>query len=320
MKTNSRTRLELIMNVTGASGKEIASFLHVDMSLVSRWKSGKRTLTNMDTLLQLADFFTAYDEEQFTSTIRLLIGLESSDFESFRLAFSSWLGKPLTPEDTSGIIRANIESPSSETIYRTYMGNDGRRQAALYLFDKIMGMKKPIRFYLYSNEDMSWMTQDPQFLTTWTQSLIKILKQGHEIIIIHTMTRSFKELMQAVLNWVPIYLAGKIQAWQLKSDHQRLPWQTIFYIENIMVCSGYMPNNNWNNRFTVLTNDRLTITTISQTYQDMIDNSIPLISAIKGNQALSMWDQFTSVGQNVESSDFKSNEIFFTFFKPDHLI
>jgi predicted transcriptional regulator len=56
------TKLDLIMRLFSVSGKEIASVIHVDGSLVSRWRKGKRTLRfDSSYMAKIVNYFMELD-------------------------------------------------------------------------------------------------------------------------------------------------------------------------------------------------------------------------------------------------------------------
>ena len=62
--------------------------------------------------------------------------------------------------------------------------------------------------YSYSDENMNWLI-DKNFQIKWKQYLISLLQSGTKIKIIHSLSRNYDELINAVTMWFPLYLARK---------------------------------------------------------------------------------------------------------------
>ena len=66
----SQSRLALLMDALNISGKNLASALHVDDSLVSKWKKNHRPLTlNTPYLRPMAEFLLNEEKERGTNVI-----------------------------------------------------------------------------------------------------------------------------------------------------------------------------------------------------------------------------------------------------------
>jgi transcriptional regulator with XRE-family HTH domain len=58
----SKSRFEILLNAFRISGKELAELLHIDSSLVSKWKNNKRSMkSNSPHLNSIVQHFIALD-------------------------------------------------------------------------------------------------------------------------------------------------------------------------------------------------------------------------------------------------------------------
>ena len=98
------------------------------------------------------------------------------------------------------------------TQYATHLfGNAGKRRAVEQFFQLILQEKEPQTLLLFSDENMEWMYEDPQFAKRWTMLFLKVLEKGNRVKIIHTVNRGMNEILEAVMKWVPIYMTGAIE-------------------------------------------------------------------------------------------------------------
>jgi len=125
---------------------------------------------------------------------------------------ASWmLSEDTGPQDLDDDRPAEEENKVLGRNY--YLGNEGKRQAAQRLLQAALDDPDSSRLLLYSDEDMSWMTEDPAFFRQWAGMMMAILKGDDHITMIHNLSRDLDELMAAVSGWIPLYLTGNISPW-----------------------------------------------------------------------------------------------------------
>ncbi len=310
-KTIPKTRLDLIMKLTGISGKVLSNSLHFDMSLISRWKNGKRRILNESYLEDLACFFYDYNNEQFKGLCK---GLTNTTDLNNRLAvveaLKSWLGTPLLHDDLTEI--SPILSRSEHNYIKSFQGNEGRRQSVMEFLSTAIQLSSGGRILLISREDMSWLMEDEAFIRQWAGALSRCIEVGYEITIIHTVRRSMDELYKAFIQWVPFYMTGRVKAYYMTENQIDVPVQTLFAVEDLLLCEGFLYTDQLEDRFTLLTNDLLTIQSRQKNYQALIDKATRLNYVYNSSNIYQIINSIVTAGKNKEDSLFKAEELFFT--------
>lgn len=313
------TRLDLLMSITGVTGKMLSNHLHLDMSLISRWKTGKRQILNSHYLNQLVDFFYSFEDGYFCVVYKQLINeYNIIDDVVFKQLMEKWIVKPLLKTDLldSNIIGKNI---INNKYFETYEGNKGRRKGVLELTKSIMKLKEKKIIYIISNEESSWLDEDPNFLEKWFLKLEKCVELGFEIKIIHTFNDNIFNLYKNFINWIPLYMTRKVEGYYLEDKHYELPVQSLFLVENSFLVEGYLYTSNLKDRYTARTNDFKTLKSRQLLYKKLLTKSkrvneiseVDKISLILENAALA--------GKNKDDSFFKAEELFFTNMPKDLL-
>ena len=90
-----------------------------------------------------------------------------------------------------------------------YLGTEGLRAAVLRFLGTALKENAEI-LYLYSDEDQSWMTSDPEFLMQWSSLMQACVANGTKINIIHNIDRDLNEMNAAIKSWLPLYMSGMI--------------------------------------------------------------------------------------------------------------
>lgn len=159
----------------------LARRLHVDASLVSKWKSGQRRLSEHSVHFgAVLDFFVGEDEGRTSRVVEVLKELN-----------------PLDSLDTEGIVRSRLQAfllgsaspplePSGPETSRAvgiakvliYEGGEGRRDAVSELLDLAEAMPDPGRIVFTECEQYRWLLEDPQYVRHWRDRIYRLLERG----------------------------------------------------------------------------------------------------------------------------------------------
>lgn len=315
-----KTKLELLMKLANVTGKALASELHVDKSLVSRWKNGDRNLyINREQMIKISRFFTDIEDGSYKPIMQQFI-LQSAMVEHLVPEYEitddliHWLMKPISDMDYY-ILSQHFGIPEVETthdFYKSYIGNQDRRTAVLDLFKTMLLSDQPRKMYLMIQEDLGWITEDKSFHNEWLNNLKLILLKGHQIIVIHTINREFKELFQEIIEWIPFYMTGQILSYYMSVYDRAVSLQTIFLIENVCAISGYQTGQEPDKRFTSYTNDQNTTKSLQNLFNLIVEKSDPLIMIYNEREIPQIIKGIIQAGLNSDNSYFRSKELFFS--------
>lgn len=308
-----KTRLELIMRLTGVTGKILSKHLHFDMSLISRWKNGKRKILNEEYKDQVATFFVKYENGKYKTLLASLLETEEENDVELTNSLKSWIAMPFDDKDML-VVESNNSNKASHNFIKTFEGNIGRREAVLEFLKRASALSVTgnNRMLLISKEEMSWLTEDRVFVNQWAQGLIDCISSGYEIIIVHTIQRSMDELYNAFIQWVPFYMTGKVRAYYMTQENLPLPIETLFIVEDLLLCEGNNFAEVIENRYTALTNDILTINNRQKVFGALLDGSTKLNDIYNNKNMQGIMSSIVTAGMNKEDSLFKADELFFT--------
>ena len=227
-------RLDAVMKLTDLSNTRLSHAIHMDVSMISRFRTGVRTpvpgsdvLTSITTVL----YERAKATGKLTGLARLMdIPSDMAD----EAALHAWLfddghsgdreagiAESLLGFFDSYSVGAPPPLPSPEDVVTEeiaqskqteYFGTEGIRSAVLrFLFDA--WRENAGLLLLYSDEDQSWLTGDRGFLMRWASLMSACVKNGTRIRIIHNVDRDLAEMTDAIRSWLPLYMSGMVESW-----------------------------------------------------------------------------------------------------------
>jgi hypothetical protein len=268
------------MDTMGVTGRKMAAAIHVDPSLVSKWRNNHRLLSNRSVhLLKIVEYLAAYDSSPSLKEV-----LESYGFEvdwDNQEELLDWLCRWLTdpsplPVSTLGPL-SNRSRYSQDASHTIYLGNDGRREAVLRFLDHILTLPQGQQLYLMSQEDLAWLIEDRDFLAMWQAKLARLLENKHRIRIIHWVDRSVDSLNSIIGYWLPLHLTGGIESWFFPR-YSDSPFQiTLFILENDLAITGMSSPNLKDHRYTAMFSDPITIKQCQWVFSTYLSDCHPLI-------------------------------------------
>ncbi|NLE89510.1 MAG: transcriptional regulator [Dehalococcoidales bacterium] len=246
-------KLDLLMNITRTSNSMLARSIALDASFISRLRRGVRTpVENAGYLPLIARYFSRnctsdYQKAALAEAMKnpLILNADwSTDTEKLLL---KWLQEnaPIQPGSINNFLeemgRFQFKKPApAEGEMMTladntklgdieiFYGIEGKRTAVLHFLSLILQKEDIQTLLLYSNEELSWLADDPDFLARWAALMFRILGKGHRVKIIHTVNRNFNEMMAGIMNWMPLYMTGSIEPYYCPRTRDDIFRRTLF--------------------------------------------------------------------------------------------
>ena len=247
-------RLDRSMTLAELSNIRLSRLINVDASLISRYRSGVRTpRANPEMTSHLGKILwqriMKNNRREDLARLMLLPPDEIDeqyfldwlcDFDSFRDDGVSTAEQFLDSFDSysaeAGIRLPSFEEAAPEQILRSsrdfYLGTAGLQEAVIRFLGNAV-TEGAEELWLYSDQNMDWMTSDRAFLVRWAALMNACVKAGIRVRIIHNIDRSLREMNQAITSWLPLYMSGMIESWCCQK-----PKDTRFY-HTLFLCPGH---------------------------------------------------------------------------------
>lgn len=260
-------KLSLLMDVTGLTGSMIASALHVDTTLIYKYRMGTRFPSlKDDTIPVLSDYIgrhirDAEQREQLLTAAGFSLPESKVAPEDMGLWLERWFLETRA-EDTSTtwsflesvehfnyfafkdmlIPLENIAPLAGDVLKNeSFWGIAGMRDAATrYLYYAAL-QEKPVTLCISTTASLDFLTKDPYWKIVWGSLMVHCLQKGHTIKIIYNMAdRTIPEIMDAIEAFVPLYMTGTMEPYTFKKPQGLTVRNTIFLIEDqVVVTANY---------------------------------------------------------------------------------
>lgn len=242
-------KLDFLMTITKTSNSALALAATLDPSYISRLRTGKRLMPKDDHIIQSMAVFLA---RQFKDDLQKKVLLDTlktptlpKDINILSLQLAFWLTEhednldnhPGRFFNTLSAVPSGLESSDTQDFANSavpnedvsiYYGVEGKRKAAENFLLEVAECETPQTLLLYSDEDTSWMTDDPVYARKWAELMIKVISRGNKIKVIHTISRNLDEMFSAITQWMPLYMSGLIEPYYYPKKRDGIFKKTLF--------------------------------------------------------------------------------------------
>lgn len=304
------SKLTYLMNALDIRGIELATALHVDYSLISKWKNHKRPLTTRSVYLKkIADYILSIDSAAKKEFILQILKnydpiLQIDSPKEVHNCLCRFLSEPpqAIQSYSKPIFRENRNTYQTE--FKVYKGNEGRRRAIMELLDYTLAMPEGQQLFLVNQEDMTWLVEDTNYLDSWNGKLFQLLKKNHRLKIIHSVDRQVVDLASVIRQWLPLHLTGGIESYYFPKYIDSSFKITLLIVENTAALTGIVVDEDLNTRYTALYNDKVTIKLYESIFEKWLTESLPLIEMHSITEIDHFLDKVFEMGQKSENSYF----------------
>lgn len=241
-----QSRFHMLLDAFRVSGKDLAALLHIDSSLVSKWKNNKRSMKSNSTYLNnIVEYFVSMDSISNYSIIKALLerDYETVDYTSpqeLSIALKHWLirGDHTDEVDTVLYDCMHRNKKGREHSYLLFHGNAGRREAVKNML-QIANMLPPGQeIWSYSQDSPSWFMEDEEFIQQWADWNMEFLRKGNVIHVIHPVDRQYKSLAISLLKWLPLHMTGLTKPYYLPQYWESDTKNTYFLVKDKLFLSS----------------------------------------------------------------------------------
>ena len=213
-------KIDLLMKVTGTSNAQLARALSFDASYISRIRTGKRGLPpELPFVVPAAVFFArnvreGYQAEALARELGLPGRWPSDRTKAARL-IAEWLegaaGAGGLNKVTQSTVTPSVLAAGQRAEARLFFGNEGRREGALAFLSHVANAGIPCELLLQSDEETTWMYEDPVFVSEWAKSMAGLAAAGCTFTVVHTVSRRGNEMWEGLREWLPLYFTGAVR-------------------------------------------------------------------------------------------------------------
>ena len=297
-------RFNRAVTLLGLSNSAIANNLNIDVSLISRYRSGiyspgknKRLSEKLAELLvsraektgkagELAEL-CGTDEARFdTDTIwAWLFDFSPAEDSSKAIALLQSIDDLIPSVDVADTLNADekaLKAPevpelpeiteAPETVY--YYGLEGRRNALIrFLCD---AAREGGELYMYSDEPADIVLGRDEYHKVWTALMDNCIKHGVKIKIIHNIDRDNTNIIRAITRWAPLYVSGMIEPYKFREKRDLRFYHTLFLRPGGACIHGFFPVSGENRWYEYIT-DQTRLEIIKNEFDSMLSVASPVM-------------------------------------------
>ncbi len=298
-------RLDFMIKLTNVKARALAKACMIDISYVSKLRTGVNKLPKQPTFLEnMSDFFVEHikTEEQKLAFCHVLdLSSFPDDEQNASLLLKEWLLSKDSVTENDDLFfekiftRAASESSVTELrntkkLKQFYYGINGKREAALACFDFVLQQDKPTTLYLNSEENMAWMQNDSEFIKLWTEKFTKVLLAGNKVVVIHNVKRGIDEILYAVAKWMKIYMIGDIESYYYSGIRDDVLQRTLFIAENLVSLSSVSVDKKSDNMLNQVIQEKKAVKALTKEFKNMLDLCKPF-SKVVNTENIKMMDK-----------------------------
>ncbi len=250
-------RFSAILDLAEFSNVRFGKLLSIDPSYISRFRNGLRTPVSNSKLTEkiCRVLYSRFKDQKRLSNLARLMNISPENLHNdtdWEKELYSWLflsddstvsSFVVGMIDQIGSFSADIIKPplSFETVVdkralgdnqSLYHGITGLQTAVLRFLGNVIERKEK-DLYLFSDQNIDWITADKAFQQKWMSLMIQCVTSGVKIHIIHNIERNLTEIGEAIRSWLPLYPSGQIESFYLDGQKNTNLSTTLF------LCPGY---------------------------------------------------------------------------------
>ena len=307
-------RLDEVMKLTDLSNARLSHAIHMDTSMISRYRTGVRTPVPGSNVTKMITS-VLYERAEVSGKLGSLARLTDVPADEFdEDALHAWLfddgqipdREAGIAEDLLGIFdsfsaetRLPLPAPEetvtpeiAQSTETEYFGREGIRNAVLRFLYSVWTSKAEL-LLLYSDEDQSWMTGDRTFLMRWASLMSACVKNGTRIRIIHNVDRDASEMADAIRSWLPLYMSGMVESWYSTKKRNPRFSHTIFLCPGMACIEAFHPAGTETSGIYHYYTDPRVLDVCRTKYESILEAAAPLlkvpaVSVYKGDSDLTI--------------------------------
>ena len=291
-------RFDALMNIAEVSNSLLGRYVNMNSSHIGRLRSGARSLPKKHAYLAaMCRYLAGHIKKEYQlNALQKLTNIGSaalSSPESTALYLEQWLLE--REEDTSAatgrlisgfsrLASRPVSMPADSTAgelpqkYAAYLyGNAGKRKAVEQFFTAILWEDKPQTLLLFSDENMAWLYEDAAFAARWVELFTKVILKGNRVKIIHTVSRNMNEMLEAVTEWIPIYMTGMIEPYCYPRLRDGVFQRTLFIAPNTAAVVSSSVQQDTDGMLNLFLTDRAALDALKAEYERYFGLCRPLM-------------------------------------------
>ncbi len=309
------SKLDNLMTCLNINNAILAEYLHIDPSLISRWRSGKRlpakNSTYIEHICQYCQTIISHDHQKIALLVLMnmpsdMISLNNTDWQKalhdwfltqnnnsrkeLQIAENFLLHTEKIPSKSATMSNYYLNDLKSgqNQVGELFIGAEGMRHATLKILTLSLMSNKANTLYIFSDQNHDWINQHPQYELLWQQLLQQCIAKGDTVKVVHNVMCSPPEQFATIKRWLPLYMTGKVESYYAANHLSNIHCQTLYAIPQITALHSFSYNGNEYQAPIVLYNENKMVDSIQNNLNHIIQNSYPMIQTYTAENSLAL--------------------------------
>lgn len=286
---SSKSQLSYIMDLLDIIGTQLAAYLDLDRTLISKWKNNVRPLkTSNKHFDKVIDGLIHFNTQSKKASLERFFNQnypqeDNNEPEYLQKCLRLWL----EGEDSGAFFSLNHWKTAKDALYASkidiYQGNKGKRSAILAFFDYASTLPSGQEIFISDVEGTLWREENSEFNLIYHQRINDLAKQGHNITLILTEEITIKKPTPLVFKRISTYFTGHITSYLLKQPLTN-PQHSYYIIHRQMAVISSCATKDTSLRFVTINRDPFSLKHYVALFIERMKQSEPLLSsyAIQG--------------------------------------
>ena len=309
MNNKYPSRLAYLMDKFTVTAKELSEALHVDHSLVSKWRNNKRNLSPRSIHLEnIVNFFLTLDSNLKFNILSDIMQEHYPNFNNETKAIKAALLKKWLLGSPQKVNRDNLlNSLNKRGSYTAHFdvlkGNKGRRQASVRLMNLALSLPPPQELLLYSQSSQeNWYSEDKMFSTTWKNNYLEILRRGNYISLVHSLDHQISSVINMLIEWLPMELTGKLKSYYFLKYSNKPLKPSVLVIKGHAAILSVSNYNSSEPSFTHFFTDPITVQQAQAIFYTLLSDCRLIYEKYTKEQDVELFERLLSAEKQPENS------------------
>ncbi|GHU41705.1 hypothetical protein FACS1894111_04400 [Clostridia bacterium] len=298
----SISKLDYVMKALEISGKELAAYLNIDTTTISKWRNGRRKIPyKTGQARQLSEFLLVREKERSETVIFNIIKTRKADINPDNIRqqieiLSRWLTEEQleVPKDTLGTIRSDSPKYGYNTNVSIFIDEKGIDEALEKFFERTMKMAPGKTIYIIDYSGIRWTKGDEISerqvrIETCMRFFRAVSNYGHKLVIVDCDTDIYRPY-RTIFRWMELYLLDRTEVWSYRAMREDSYHYTNFVMEDELVLQCVSSEARTVKPHGMLYTNKETVDFFANNVRNMVNNSKRLIESVPAKDILAMVD------------------------------
>ncbi|MCB6993849.1 hypothetical protein LI177_10185 [bacterium 210820-DFI.6.37] len=239
-KNSASSPLSLIMNHLHITSVELACAIHVDPSLISRWRSKQRPFNSSSVHYEnVLNYILEKDTRLQYQNIALLLmdhipDIKIHDRDSAYQALDLWmLGNYHEPVVSAPLTDLSNLAVADVGIIK---GTKQKKDSLLYLLDSALNLPSKKKLYLLFDDSTDSLLEQRSFYELWIQRLREVVEMGHEVYYIYNSSTFYSNIIN-LDNFLYLLQFSNYHVFYVRKNS--IPYFDLYVLENVFALTSF---------------------------------------------------------------------------------